>query len=252
MLMSQSNTSKLLLLISPRASATVPALFTLNPYCSMRGGSVRRILGSSSTNSSRLSSACWAETVGTAGFAILPRISFSRSSRTAFNSSIISRSFFGSCSLAARRASSRQSLCSLLGIMEYVRLKQLLHTLCSVQNKERQREAATTIVEQISAKQNGSVPTASVGDKALNTHRMAACHDLHSSLERVVWGKLPWRRPSPSTRRSATLVVPSCCFPLIAPTHSATSCSNPYAMPLHVFRCAEAIAFMPGRSMQRR
>src|SRR2546421_3546456 len=210
MLMSQSNTSKLLLLISPRASATVPALFTLNPYCSMRGGSVRRILGSSSTNSSRLSSACWAETVGTAGFAILPRISFSRSSRTAFSSSIISRSFFGSCSLAARRASSRQSLCSLLGIMEYVRLKQLLHTLCSVQNKERQREAATPIVEQISAKQNGSVPTASVGDKALNTHRMAACHDLHSSLERVVWGKLPWRRPSPSTRRSATLAVPSC------------------------------------------
>src|SRR5438094_9397301 len=162
MLMSQSNTSKLLLLISPRASATVPALFTLNPYCSMRGGSVRRILGSSSTNSSRLSSACWAETVGTAGFAILPRISFSRSSRTAFNSSIISRSFFGSCSLAARRASSRQSLCSLLGIMEYVRLKQLLHTLCSVQNKERQMEAATPIVEQISAKQNGSVPTASL------------------------------------------------------------------------------------------
>src|SRR5205809_5758257 len=210
MLMSQSNTSKLLLLISPRASATVPALFTLNPYCSMRGGSVRRILGSSSTNSRRLSSACWAETVGIAGFAILPRISFSRSSRTAFNSSIISSSFFGSCSFAARRASSPQSLCSLLRIMEYVRPKQLLLTLCSVQNKERQGEAATPIVEQISAKQNGSVPTASVGDKALNTHRMAACHDLHSSLERVVWGKLRWRRPSPSTRRSATLVVPSC------------------------------------------
>jgi hypothetical protein len=41
--------------------------------------------------------------------------------------------------------------------MEYVRLKQLLHALCSVQNKERQREAATPIVEQISAKQNGFV-----------------------------------------------------------------------------------------------
>src|SRR6266550_736167 len=76
------------------------------------------MLGSSSTKSRlRLISRCGGG--GSPGFeGSLRRSSFSCSARTAFNSSMRARSFSESCSFAARRASSFQSLRSPFGCLD--------------------------------------------------------------------------------------------------------------------------------------
>jgi hypothetical protein len=51
---SETKTSKVDSVISPNASGTVEAIFTSNPLSWRMGGKVRRMLGSSSTNRSRL------------------------------------------------------------------------------------------------------------------------------------------------------------------------------------------------------
>src|SRR5438128_2726392 len=77
------------------------------------------MLGSSSTKSRlRLISRCGGG--GSPGFeGSLRRSSFSCSARTAFNSSMRARSFSESCSFAARRASSFQSLRSPFGCINF-------------------------------------------------------------------------------------------------------------------------------------